>query len=121
MPGASHWAAQHSVGLIVVDELLFFGIPAEFFTKGRAAESYGNIIHVADGVGADGCVNGADCLPPALDAFYEIATVIIALRQVNLIGADSGRQQWFRLGGEKAALDQNPAFITYKQNPQAVI
>lgn len=83
MPGASHGAAQHSVGLLVVDELLFFWVPSEF-----AAEPYGDIIQVADGVGADGGVNGADCLLPALDTFYEIPAVIIASRQTDLVGAN---------------------------------
>ena len=83
MPWASHGAGQHSVGLIVVDELLFFWVPAEL-----SAEPYGDVIEVADGVGADGGVNGADCLPSALDRVYEIAAVIVAARQANLIGAD---------------------------------
>jgi hypothetical protein len=85
VPGASHGAAQHSVGLFVVDELLFFRVPAEL-----SAQPYGNVVQVADGVGADGGVNGTDCLPSALDAFYEIPAVITASRQTNLIGTNRG-------------------------------
>lgn len=83
MPGASHGAGQHSVGLFVVDELLFFRVPAEL-----SAEPYGDIIHVADGVGTNGGVYGADCLSAALDAFYKIPAMIIASRQADLVGAD---------------------------------
>ena len=83
MPRASHRAAQHSIGLLIVDELFFCRVPSEL-----SAEPYGDIIQVADGVGADGGVHGADCFLPALDAFYEIPAVIVASRQTDLIGAD---------------------------------
>ena len=69
--------------MLVVDELFLFRVPAEL-----SAEPYGDIVKVADGVGADGGVNGADCLLSALDRFYEIPAVIIASRQTDLVGAD---------------------------------
>ena len=116
MPGASHGAAQHSVGLLIVDELLFFGIPAEF-----SAESYSDIVQVADGVGADGGIYGADCLLPALDAFDEIAAVIVASRQADFIRTYCSSQQGFRLGGDKAALDQDPAFIAHEKDSKAIM
>jgi hypothetical protein len=61
--------------LVVIDELLFFRVPMEL-----SAQSYGDIVKVADSVGTDADVNGADCLLPALDRLYEIPAVIIASR-----------------------------------------
>jgi len=69
--------------VLVVDELFFFRVPSELST-----ESYGDIVQMADGIGANGCVHGADCLPSALDTFDEIPAVIVAARQADLIGAD---------------------------------
>lgn len=83
VPWTSHRSRQHPVSLFVVDEFLSFGVPSEF-----ATQPYGNIILVTDGVGADSGFDGADRFLSGLDAIQEIAAMIVASIQANLIGTN---------------------------------
>ena len=84
MPGTSHRPHQHPVSLFVINEFFSFGVPFEF-----AAQPYGNIIQVADGVGANGGFDGANRFLSGLNAIYEITAMIVTSRQANLIGTNS--------------------------------
>ena len=53
-----------------------------------SAQADSDVVEVANGVGAHSRLNGTDRFAPCLDAFEEIAAVVVTLRQVNLIGAD---------------------------------
>ena len=88
VPGTPHRSRQHPVGLLVVDEFLPFGVPSKF-----AAQPYGNIIQVADGIGANSGFDGANRFPSGLNAIYEITAMIITSRQANLIGTNIRCQQ----------------------------
>jgi len=88
VPWAPHRSRQHPVSLFVVNEFLSFGVPSEF-----SAQPYGNIIQVADGVGANSGFDGANRFLSGLNAIYEITAMIITSRQVNLIGANIRCQQ----------------------------
>ena len=100
MPGSSHGAGQQSVSLVVVEELFGFWVPAEL-----SAQADGDVVQVADRIGADGGVHWADCFLPGLDAVQKVAAVVAASRQANLIRADGGGQEGLRLGVDKLALD----------------
>ena len=63
MPRTSHGAAQHSIGLLVIDKFLLLWVPSEL-----AAQADSDIIKVANGVGANSRFNEADRPLPALDA-----------------------------------------------------
>jgi hypothetical protein len=87
MPWTSHRPIQHSVGLFVINEFLSFGVPSE-----SAAQPYGNIVQMADCIGANSGFNRTNRFLPGLDALEKIATVVVTLRQVNLIGANASFQ-----------------------------
>ena len=92
VPWTPHRPGQHPVSLFVVDEFFSFGFPCEF-----TAQSNGNIILVADRVGANSALDGADRFLPGLDAIHEITVMIVASIQVNLIGTNGRCQQRFRV------------------------
>ena len=48
----------------------------------------GDVVEVADGVGTDRLLDGTDGLPAGLNTFDEVAAVIRASGQANLVRAD---------------------------------
>ena len=84
VPGTPHRSRQHPVSFFVVNEFFSFGVPSEF-----AAQPYGNIIQVADGVGANSGFDGANRFLSGLNTIQEITTMISRSRQVHLIGTNS--------------------------------
>jgi len=88
MPGTPHRSRQHPVSFFIVDEFFPFGVPSEF-----SAQPYGNIIQVADGVGANSGFDWANRFLSGLNAIYEITAMIVTSRQANLIGTNIRCQQ----------------------------
>ena len=82
-PGAAHGAGQEAVGFGVVDELFFGRVPVEF-----SAQTDGDVVEVADRVGAHGRLDVADRLPARFDAFEEVALVVVAHGQSNVAGGE---------------------------------
>ena len=93
MPGTSHGAGEHSVGLLVVDKLFGFRVPLELMFQ-----SDRDVVEVADRVGAERRLDGADGLLAALDTFDEVPAMIRAAGQANFIRTDRRGQQGLRLG-----------------------
>src|SRR5487761_2260372 len=89
---------EPAVGLVVADELLPFRIPPEL-----AVEPGGDVAEVAERVGLDGFVNGANRRPAALHAIEEIADVIRAAHQAGSRRADGFLGEVLRRSPQSAA------------------
>ena len=93
--------AQHLGGLVITDDLLGPGVPAQFFPF----QAHRDISQMADGNRAVGDFNGRGRRLARDHAVDEIAEMVVALVEMNLFGPDFGIEQGLGIGFEHPAVD----------------
>ncbi len=82
-PGSTHGTLEHPFGISVANDPLSVRVPLYLPVKPDS-----DVTEMADGVYLDCGVDGADGFLAALDAVDEVLTVVAALVEVNLGGAN---------------------------------
>src|SRR5512133_1252484 len=109
MPGGAVGFGEEAVGLIVVDETLAVGIPAEL-----ALQEHGDVAEVADGGGAVADLDGGGRDAAGFDGVDEVAVVICAVAQADVVGAEDDGLEVSRPAGEPAISGLDEAAIAFE-------
>jgi hypothetical protein len=111
MPGGTVGFREQAIGLIVADESLGGRIPAEL-----AFEQHGDVADVADGRGTVADLGGGGGRAAGLDGVDEVAVVIDAGAEPDVVGAEGCRLQVFRPTGKAPIPRLDPAAVAFKAN-----
>ena len=110
-----HGPVQHSVRLVVVDEQLPGRVPAEF-----PPQLDRDLLEVAQRVRADRDVDRRRRLGPAFDRVDEVDVVVVALEEMDFVGADLRLQQRLGMGVHRPAVHVDPALGAEEHHAVAV-
>ncbi len=111
LPGfAVRTGLEAGVGRVVVEEPFLIEVEGE-----AAAEAEGDIGDMAEGIAADGLVDGADGWGAAADAVEEVAGMVAAAGELNgeLLGLEV--EEGFGLQVDAAAVDVGPAVGAFER------